>query len=129
MTRGQIISCLKDCNIVDKGFIYNVIRFKYVERKTTSIKSLHVVKEFPTFFPNGRPRVPPKWEINIFVDLFADTNHISIAPFRMAPAELKELKLQHKDLSYKGFIQPSISPWGVHVLFVKKKDGFLRMLN
>ena len=45
----------------------------------------------------------------------------------MAPAELKELKLQLKDLTDKGFIQPSISPWGAPVLFVKKKDGTLRM--
>ena len=45
----------------------------------------------------------------------------------MAPTELKELKAQLKDLLDKGFIQPSISPWGSPVLFVKKKDGSLRM--
>ena len=45
----------------------------------------------------------------------------------MDPAELKELKEQLKDLLYKGFIKPSISPWGAPVLFVKKKDGSLRM--
>ena len=45
----------------------------------------------------------------------------------MTPAELKELKEQLKDLLNKGFIRPSISPWGAPVLFVKKKDGSLRM--
>ena len=45
----------------------------------------------------------------------------------MAPAELKELKAQHKDLLDKGFIRRSISPWGAPTLFVKKKDGSLRM--
>ena len=45
----------------------------------------------------------------------------------MAPIELKELKLQLKDLSDLGFIQSSISPWGAPVLFVKKNDGTLRM--
>ena len=45
----------------------------------------------------------------------------------MAPAELMELKEQLKDLLDKGFIRPSISPWGAPVLFVKKKDGSLRM--
>ena len=45
----------------------------------------------------------------------------------MAPAELKELKLQLKDLLDKGFIQPSISLWGTPVLFVKKNNGTLRM--
>ena len=56
-----------------------------------------------------------------------DTNPISITPYRMAPAELKELKLQLKDLIDKGFIQHSISPWGAPTLFIKKKDGSLRM--
>ncbi|WP_375607632.1 reverse transcriptase family protein, partial [Bartonella sp. AC142YNZD] len=45
----------------------------------------------------------------------------------MAPAELKELKIQLQDLSDKGFIRPSTSPWGAPVLFVQKKDGTLRL--
>ncbi|PHT30857.1 Glutamine synthetase cytosolic isozyme 2 [Capsicum baccatum] len=45
----------------------------------------------------------------------------------MAPAELRELKEQLKDLLEKGFIRPSMSPWGAPVLFVRKKDGSLRM--
>ncbi|XP_048228783.1 uncharacterized mitochondrial protein AtMg00860-like [Ricinus communis] len=48
---------------------------------------------------------------------------ISIAPYRMAPAELQELKKQLEDLLEKCYIRPSISPWGVPLLFVKKKDG------
>ena len=45
----------------------------------------------------------------------------------MAPAEFKELKSQLKDLLDKDFIRPSTSPWGSLILFVKKKDGSLRM--
>mgnify|MGYP004677911297 FL=1 len=45
----------------------------------------------------------------------------------MAPMELKELKVQLEDLLKKGFVRPSISPWGAPVLFVKKKDGSLRL--
>ena len=45
----------------------------------------------------------------------------------MAPVELKELKLQLQELLEKGFIRPSVSPWGAPVLFVKKKDGTLRL--
>ncbi|XP_060200769.1 uncharacterized protein LOC132629040 [Lycium barbarum] len=55
------------------------------------------------------------------------TEPISIPPYRMAPAELRKLKAQHKDLLDKGFIRPSISPWGAPVLFVRKKDGSLRV--
>ena len=59
--------------------------------------------------------------------MLADTNSLSIPPYRMAPTELKELKAKLKDLLDKGFIRPSISPWGALVLFVKKKDRSLRM--
>ncbi|KAL0376286.1 UNVERIFIED_CONTAM: RNA-directed DNA polymerase [Sesamum calycinum] len=45
----------------------------------------------------------------------------------MAPLELKELKKQLEELLDKGFIRPSISPWGAPVLFVKKKDGSMRL--
>ena len=45
----------------------------------------------------------------------------------MAPLELKELKVQMEELVSKGFVKPSTSPWGVPVLFVKKKDGSLRL--
>ena len=50
-----------------------------------------------------------------------------MAPYRMAPAELKELKKQLEELLDRGFIRPSISPWGAPVLFVRKKDGSMRL--
>ncbi|KAH0758385.1 hypothetical protein KY290_021878 [Solanum tuberosum] len=56
-----------------------------------------------------------------------NTHPISILPYRMAPSELKELKEQLKYLLDKGFIRPSVSPWGAPVLFVRKKDGPLRI--
>ncbi|GKB40067.1 retrotransposon protein, putative, ty3-gypsy subclass [Tanacetum coccineum] len=52
---------------------------------------------------------------------------ISKAPYRMAPIELKELKDQLQELLERGFIRPSVSPWGAPVLFVKKKDGSMRL--
>lgn len=52
---------------------------------------------------------------------------ISIPPYRMAPRELKELKEQLRDFLEKGFIRPSVSPWGAPVLFVTNKDGSLQM--
>ena len=45
----------------------------------------------------------------------------------MAPAELKELQVQLQELVDKGFIRPSVSPWGAPVLFVRKRDGSLRL--
>ena len=52
---------------------------------------------------------------------------MSIASSRMAPMELKRLKKQFEELLDKEFIRPSTSPWGAPMLFVKKKDGSLRL--
>ena len=50
-----------------------------------------------------------------------------MSSYRMAATELKELKTQLQDLVDKGFIQPSVSPWDILILFVKKKDETLRL--
>ena len=50
------------------------------------------------------------------IDILQDTNPISIPPYQTAPTKLKELKAQLKDLLDKGFIKPSISPWGAAVV-------------
>ena len=55
------------------------------------------------------------------------TKPISKASHRMAPSELKELKVHMEELVSKGFVRPSTSPWGAPVLFVKKKNGSLRL--
>ena len=61
------------------------------------------------------------------IDLIPGTEPISIPPYRMAPAKLRELKAQLEELLSKGFIRLSISPWGALVLFVKNKDGSWRL--
>ena len=71
--------------------------------------------------------MPPDRDIDFCIDLESDTRPISIPPYRMAPAELRELKAQLQELLSKGFIRPSVSPLGAPVLFVKKKDGSFRM--
>ena len=71
--------------------------------------------------------MPPIREVEFTIKLLPGTASISISPYRMAPVELGELKLQLQDLLSKGFIRPSVSPWVAPVLFVKKKDGSLRM--
>ncbi|KAH0776329.1 hypothetical protein KY290_007740 [Solanum tuberosum] len=83
-----------------------------------------IVNEFLEVFPNDLPGIPPEREIDFGIDLLPNTQPISIPPYRIASAELKE---QLKDLLDKGFIQPSISPWGAPVLFVRKMDRSLRM--
>ena len=72
-------------------------------------------------FPNDIAGLPSKREVESTIELIPVTEPISIPPYRMAPAELRELKAQLEELLSKGFIRPSISPWGAPVLFVKKK--------
>ena len=86
-----------------------------------SIDSVPVVNEFQDVFPDDLPGVPPPRWIDFGIDLEPNTKQISIPPYIMAPAKLKELKLQLKDLTDKGFIQPSISPWGAPELFLRRK--------
>ena len=80
-------------------------------------------------FPNDIAGLPPEREVESTIELIPGTESISIPSYRMAPAELRELKAQLEELLSKGFIRPSISPWGAPILFVKKKkkDGSLRL--
>ena len=86
-----------------------------------------MVREYVSVFPRDLPGLPPDREIVFSIELMPGTAPISRAPYRLAPAELKELKVQLEDMIEKGFIRPSHSPWGAPVLFVKKKDGSLRL--
>lgn len=85
-----------------------------------------IVRGFPDVFPEDLPGLPPKRDVDFCIELVPGTAPISKAPYRMAPAELKELKEQLQDLLDKKFIRPSVSPWGALVLFVKKKDSSMR---
>ena len=91
------------------------------------LRDIPIVRDFPDVFPEELPGLPPEREIELNIDIMSGSTPISIPPYRMAPIELKELKTQLQDLLDKGFIRPSFSPWGAPVLFVKKKDGTMRL--
>ena len=99
------------------GFLAYMINSKATNEK---LEDIPIVREFPDVFPKELPGLPPDREIEFFIELLPGTGPISKAPYRMAPAELRELKLQLQDLLDKGFVWPSVSPWGALVLFVKK---------
>ena len=97
------------------------------KQEGTRLEDIPIVKEFPDVFPDDILGLPPDRAIEFVIELIPETEPISIPPYRMAPAELKELKAQLEELLSKGFIRPSTSPWGAPFLFVKKKDGNLRL--
>jgi hypothetical protein len=87
-----------------------------------------IFEEYKDVFPDALPsQLPPRREIDHRIELQQQSLPTSRAIYRMSPAELDELKVQLKELIEAGFIQPSKSPFGAPVLFVKKKDGSMRM--
>ncbi|XXG80002.1 hypothetical protein AAC387_Pa09g0961 [Persea americana] len=124
-TSTRLISVLKAERLIRsscKGFIAFIAKNK----ESKIVDEIPVVREFPGLFPDEIPGLPPIRELDFTIELQLGTVPISKAPYRMAPAKLKELKTQIEDLLDKGFIRPSVSPWGAPVIFVKKKDGTMR---
>ncbi|GJV52635.1 putative reverse transcriptase domain-containing protein [Tanacetum coccineum] len=76
---------------------------------------------------DGSWGIPPTRQVKFQIDLIPGAAPVARAPYRLTPSEMKELSDQLKELSDKGFIRPSSSPWGAPVLFVKKKDGSFQM--
>jgi hypothetical protein len=123
----HMISALRANRLLRKGcrgFLASIVD---LQKKELEIEDIPIVREFPDIFPEDLPGLPPDREVEFSIDLVPGTAPISKAPYRMALAELKELKGQLEELLDKGFIRPSASPWGAPVLFVKKKDGSMRL--
>ncbi|GKC37862.1 putative reverse transcriptase domain-containing protein, partial [Tanacetum coccineum] len=100
------------------------------EKKKTEDKSeekqledVPTVRDFPEVFPEDLPGLPPTRQLEFQIDLVLGATPVAQAPYRLAPSELQELSSQLQELSDKGFIRPSSSPWGAPILFIKKKDG------
>ncbi|GJR63987.1 putative reverse transcriptase domain-containing protein [Tanacetum coccineum] len=91
------------------------------------LEDIPVVKEFPEVFPEDLPGLPPVCQVEFQIDLIPGATPVARAPCRLAPSEMQELFNQLQELAERDFIQPSTSPWGAPVLFVKKKDGSFRM--
>ena len=101
--------------------------FLKLRKKVSNVQDIPTICDFPDVFPDELPGLPPEREVEFTIDVPPGIAPVSIAPYKMAPTELKELKTQLQELYDKGFIHPSISPWGAPVLFVKKKDGSLQL--
>ncbi|GJS34959.1 putative reverse transcriptase domain-containing protein [Tanacetum coccineum] len=130
-TRLNIISCTKTQKYMLKGcqvFLAHVTT-KETEDKSEKkrLEDVPIVQNFPEVFPKDLPGLPPTRQVEFQIDLIPGAAPVARAPYRLAPSEMKELSEQLKELSDKGFIRPSSSPWGAPVLFVKKKDGSFRM--
>ncbi|GJX51583.1 putative reverse transcriptase domain-containing protein [Tanacetum coccineum] len=130
-SRLTIISCSKAQEYMAKGcqiFLAQISAKKEEDKsKGKQLKDVPIVRDFPEVFPEDLPCLPPARTVEFQIDLIPGAALVALAPYRLAPSKMKELSEQLQELSDKGFIRPSSSPWGAPVLFVKKKDGSFRM--
>jgi hypothetical protein len=115
---GEIVTCHTQPSLPDST-IHNL--------KVESPEQIPVVKEYPDIFPEELPGLPPNRDIKFVIDLAPRIAPIAKRPYRMATTELAELKKQLSELEQKGYVRPSSLPWGAPILFVKKKDGSMRL--
>ncbi|TYK11960.1 ty3-gypsy retrotransposon protein [Cucumis melo var. makuwa] len=119
----KVISAMRASKLLSQGtwsILASVVDTREVD---VSLSSELVVRDYLDVFPEELPGIPPHKDIEFAIKLEPGTVPISRASYRMAPAELKKLKVQLQELLDKGFLRLSVSPWGAPVLFVKKKDG------
>nr|GEU91838.1 putative reverse transcriptase domain-containing protein [Tanacetum cinerariifolium] len=127
ISRLKVISCIKARKYIERGSQLFLAQVTETEPTKKQLQDVPVICNFPEVFPDDLPGLPPPRQVEFKIELIPDTAPVARAPYHLAPSKLKELSDQLKELSEKGFIRLSSSPWGVSVLFVKKKDGSFRM--
>ncbi|GJT35750.1 putative reverse transcriptase domain-containing protein, partial [Tanacetum coccineum] len=130
-SRLNIISCTKTQRDLLKGYHVFLAHITIKEAgdnsKEKRLEDVPIVQDFLEVIPKDLPGIPPARQVKFRIDLIPGAAPIARMPCQLAPSEMKELSNQLKEISNKGFIRPSSSPWGAPVLFVKKKDGSFRM--
>ena len=117
----SIISTLQASNMLKKGCSGFLAYMINSEATSEKLEDIPIVKEFLDVFPLELLGLPPDREIEFSIELLPGTGPISKAPYRMAPAELRELKLQLQDLLDKGFLLGQMFHHGVHQFCLSKR--------
>ncbi|GJU87595.1 putative reverse transcriptase domain-containing protein [Tanacetum coccineum] len=89
--------------------------------KEKRLKDVPIVRDFLEVIPEDLPGIPPAQQVKFRIDLIPGAAPMARAPYQLAPSEMKELSNQLKEISDKGFIRPSSSPWGAPVLLSKRR--------
>nr|GEX28992.1 putative reverse transcriptase domain-containing protein [Tanacetum cinerariifolium] len=126
-SRLKVISCIKARKYIERGSQLFVAHVTEKEPQEKRLEDVPVIRDFPEVFPDDLPGLPSPRQVEFQIDLVPGATPVARVPYRLAPSEMKDLAEQLQELSEKGFIRPSSSPWGAPVLFVKKKNGSFRM--
>ena len=108
--KSNVISAMQARRLLRKGCRAFLALVLDSRRGQIELENILVVKDFPDVVPEELPGIPPVRKVDLSIEILPGTTLTFRAPYRMAPTELKELKIQLQELMDKGFIRPSVSP-------------------
>ena len=104
---SNVISTMQARRFIRKGYEAFLALILDSKRGQVDVENIPVVREFPYVFPEELPGIPLESEVDLSIEIVPGTAPVSRAPYRMAPAELKELKVQLQELLDRGFVRPN----------------------
>ncbi|KAA3461934.1 Retrotransposon protein [Gossypium australe] len=123
----HIISVVKANKLLNQGceaFLAYIINSN---AGSNQISKIRTVCEFHDVFLEELSGLRLDWKVEFAIEMLPGTAPVSIFPYRMGPTKMKEITVQLQDLLDRGFICSSILPEGAPVLFIKKKDNWMRL--
>nr|GEZ00403.1 putative reverse transcriptase domain-containing protein [Tanacetum cinerariifolium] len=108
----KIVSYIKARKYIENGCELFLAQVTKQGSKEKRLEDAPVIRDFPEVFPDELPGLPSPREVEFHIDLILGVAPVACAPYRLAPSKIKELSEQQRELSEKGFIRPSSSPWG-----------------
>ncbi|GJX75006.1 reverse transcriptase domain-containing protein [Tanacetum coccineum] len=127
-SRLEVISSIRTQKYIDQGcqvFLIQMMKEEKTLIPERRIEDVPIVRDFPEVFPEDLPGLPLTRQVEFHIELIPGAAPVARAPYRLAPAEMKELAEQLKELSDKGFIRPSSSPVGEQPILVCQKERMI----
>nr|GEW21148.1 putative reverse transcriptase domain-containing protein [Tanacetum cinerariifolium] len=122
VSRLKVISCIKARKYIERGSQLFIAQVTEKEPVKKQLPDVLVICNFPVVFPDDLPGLPPHRQVKFKIELIPDAAPVVSAPYHLAPSELNELSDQLKELSEKGFIRPSSSPWGAPIAVLMQRE-------
>ncbi|GJT76701.1 putative reverse transcriptase domain-containing protein [Tanacetum coccineum] len=122
-SRLKIVSCIKARKYIEKGCELFLAQVTEQESKEKRLEDVHVIRDFPDELPG----LPPPRQVEFRIDLIPSAAPVARAPYHLSPSKMKELSKQLQELSEKGFIRPSSSPWGAPILFLQGSSVYSKI--
>ncbi|GJV50578.1 putative reverse transcriptase domain-containing protein [Tanacetum coccineum] len=124
MTGTFLLNCRYASILFDTDITPSTLDYYYdVELADGRIIGLNTILRgyFPGVFPEDLSGLPPTRQVEFRIDLVPSAAPVARAPYRLAPSKMKELSEQLQELSDKGFIKPSSSPWDLRSCLSRRK--------